>query len=194
MIIYIFYRIIFWIENLFYTDEFLRSSPELRTFKKFAIKAHNSRLQRYGKYKPYGRHLMPVYEYGKKYIHFVPKNNRINVLCACLGHDLIEDAGLTINDVKKKSNEVVANIIYALTNEKGRNREERANYKYYKGIRDTEDASYVKICDRLANVNFSKNQKSSMLSKYEKEDSHFRSQLYKEVYNVMFEEMDELFK
>ena len=46
-------------------------------------------------------------------------------------------------------------IVYALTNDKGRTRAERAGEKYYKGIRETPYAPFVKLCDRLANVTYS---------------------------------------
>ena len=46
-------------------------------------------------------------------------------------------------------------IAYALTNDKGRSRAERAGEKYYQGIRETPYAPFVKLCDRLANITFS---------------------------------------
>lgn len=52
--------------------------------------------------------------------------------------------------------EDVADIVYAVTNEKGKNRSERANEKYYQGIRENKLAVIVKICDRLANALYSK--------------------------------------
>ena len=48
----------------------------------------------------------------------------------------------------------VPEIVYALTNEKGRNRGERANDLYYQGIRQTKFASFIKMCDRLANIQY----------------------------------------
>jgi ATP phosphoribosyltransferase regulatory subunit HisZ len=57
---------------------------------------------------------------------------------AALFHDSIEDARLTYNDVLSIAKEYMTEgyakasteIVYALTNEKGRNRKERANEKY----------------------------------------------------------------
>ena len=57
-------------------------------------------------------------------------------------------------EIKRKLEEQVPEIVYALTNEKGRNRKERANETYYKGIRDTRFASFIKMCDRLANIQY----------------------------------------
>ena len=64
---------------------------------------------------------------------------------------------------------MAAEIVYALTNEKGRNRHERANDKYYEGIRNTKYAPLVKACDRLSNYEFAKATKSRMVKMYESE-------------------------
>jgi len=58
-------------------------------------------------------------------------------MTACWGHDLIEDCRVSYNDVKDALGQEAADIIYAVTNEKGKNRKERANDKYYEGIRNT---------------------------------------------------------
>lgn len=116
---------------------------------------------------------------------------------AVWGHDLIEDCRVTYNDVSDKSTFVVAEIIYAVTNEKGKSRSKRANYKYYKGIRNTEGAVFVKLCDRIANVRYSKMMGSSMFGKYKKENPNFIEKLgYTSNHELapMFECLIELFK
>jgi hypothetical protein len=50
---------------------------------------------------------------------------------------------------------LASEIVYALTNEKGRNRKERAGKRYYEGIRNTPYAPFVKMCDRMANIRYS---------------------------------------
>ena len=50
---------------------------------------------------------------------------------------------------------MAAEIVYALTNEKGRTRAERAGEKYFLGIRETPYAPFVKLADRLANTTYS---------------------------------------
>ena len=123
----------------------------------------------------------------------------IKCFYSALLHDSIEDARLTYNDVKKMVSsynsfcfscyddeemrtfhymlmiepEDVADIVYAVTNEKGKNRSERANEKYYQGIRENKLAVIVKICDRLANALYSKLINSRMLDVYKKEHEHF---------------------
>lgn len=94
-------------------------------------------------------------------------------LVATWGHDLIEDTRVSYNDVKRQLGQAAADIIYAVTNEKGKNRKERANDKYYEGIRNTPGAVFVKLCDRIANVQYSKMTKSRMFEMYKKENEHF---------------------
>jgi hypothetical protein len=78
-------------------------------------------------------------------------------------HDSIEDARQSYNDVKAQAltfmNDeqalMAAEIVYALTNEKGRTRAERAGEKYFLGIRETPYAPFVKLADRFANTTYS---------------------------------------
>ena len=102
---------------------------------------------------------------------------------------------MTYNDIREALGGPIAEITYALTNEKGRNRKERANEKYYEGIRNTPYATFVKLCDRLANVTYSKQQGSSMLDAYRKDQAFFEEQLLNgrnANYQPMVDEMREL--
>jgi hypothetical protein len=45
-------------------------------------------------------------------------------------------------------------LVYAMTNEKGRNRAERANEKYFAGIRSIPYGPFLKLADRLANTSY----------------------------------------
>lgn len=98
--------------------------------------------------KPYSVHLELAYNYAQKYLYLIPNEaEHDNILSAVWLHDTIEDARLTYNDVLKMSNKTVAEIVYAVTNEKGRTRADRANEKYYAGILSTPFAKFVKLCD-----------------------------------------------
>lgn len=158
----------------------------------YGIKCHKDVNQMYHN-KPYEFHLWMVYNYALKFIHHIPLEKRDTVLAGVWVHDCIEDCQQTYNDVKKATNEEVAELSYALTNEKGKTREERANSKYYEGIWNTPFASFIKICDRLANIEYSVSTGSSMATKYEKESEKFKEELYTEGYKDMFEDMDSLF-
>jgi (p)ppGpp synthase/HD superfamily hydrolase len=143
----------------------------------FAIESHASVNQTYDG-KPYSIHLAMVFSQAMRFINCVPKHRREDVLNAVWLHDTIEDCRLTYNDILKISNEEVADLVYALTNEKGKNRAERANNKYYKGIRDLEYATFIKICDRLANVIYSRDTKSRMFDVYKNENEKFLKCLF----------------
>ena len=83
----------------------------------YAYKCHENRNQKYDG-KPYSYHLDMVHDFALKYIHLIPEEFRHIVLASARTHDLIEDTGETYNDVKAVCGEVVADITYALTNEK----------------------------------------------------------------------------
>ena len=138
-------------------------------------------------------HLKAVADVAEEFIHLIPEKDRDLVRAGCWTHDIIEDARLTYNDVKVQCGTDVAEIAYALTNEKGRTRKERANAKYYQGIRDTQYAQFVKCCDRIANILNSVNNGGNMLGMYAKEHEHFKRELYSEDLTSMFLRMEELF-
>jgi (p)ppGpp synthase/HD superfamily hydrolase len=156
---------------------------------------------------PYEFHLKMVAKYASKFKYLLPEgmfvdynelyHNKLDevdvtletILLASWGHDLIEDTRVTYNDVRKQLGEQVADIIYALTNEKGKNRKERANEKYYEGIRNTRGAVYVKMCDRLANVAYSKLFETRMLDCYREENNNFVKHLFKDPIYAAYEDM-----
>ena len=141
---------------------------------------------------PYSVHLIEVIKFVNKYIHLIPESYRYIVILAAWGHDLIEDTGLTFNDVKKELGEDVAELIFILSNEKGKNRSERANDKYYEGIRNNPLANFIKICDRLANMNYSYIYGGTMINKYKKELPHFKSSIYNDMYDEMWNELENI--
>lgn len=143
----------------------------------FAIEAHSKTSHLYDG-KPYSVHLAMVVLNAVKYIDCIPTQSQEDVISACWLHDTIEDCRLTYNDIKEVAGESVAEIVYAVTNEKGKNRKQRANEDYYYGIRETLWAKYVKLCDRLANVQYSRDTKSRMLDVYKKENDNFLESLF----------------
>lgn len=144
---------------------------------KWCIDQHHKTNHYYDLYLPYEFHLRMVVQAANDFIKLTKKENRNDILLAAWGHDLIEDTRTSYNDVKEVLDEFAANIIYAVTNEKGKNRKERANKKYYEGIRNTEGAVFVKLCDRIANVQYSKMTKSRMFEMYKKENQNFTDEL-----------------
>lgn len=149
----------------------------LEKVKEYAISKHRSVNQKYDD-QHYDYHLNMVYEVAKAYIDVIAIEDRESVLAACWVHDIIEDARETYQDVKKNTNKTIADLAYALTNEKGRTRAERANDKYYKGIKETKNASFIKFCDRIANVKYSKKSNLVKFERYKAENDNFMKKIY----------------
>lgn len=168
-----------WKEYYEYIASIARTELDIR---ERVAKIHADVNQYYDE-KPYFYHLDKVGRLVVKYLQEIVnrKEDIIPVIFAAYFHDSIEDARLTYNDVLKIAKEYMTDkqallateIVYALTNEKGRNRHERANEKYYFGIRVIPYAPLVKACDRLANYNYAKETHSKMVSCYEKEMEYF---------------------
>ena len=101
----------------------------------YAIARHDAVGQRYGKKgrEPYTYHLNKAVGCLLRYRDLIPAEDLPLVIAATWCHDVIEDTRQTYNDVKERVSEEVAEIVYALTEEKGKNRRERHNDKYYEG-------------------------------------------------------------
>lgn len=138
----------------------------LEKIRSMAHQIHESVNQFYDGDKPYGYHLdmvaKEVYAYG--HLVLVGEADLLPLFMGAWFHDSIEDARVSYNDVKKIALKfglteeqafLASEIVYALTNEKGRNRKERAGKRYYEGIRNTPYAPFVKMCDRMANIRYS---------------------------------------
>lgn len=143
---------------------------------------------------PYEQHLQQVVDVARRFIRLIPERKREGVIAACWCHDLIEDARETYNDVRKNLGTLVAEVVFALTTEKGRTRKDRASAKYYQGIRDTEFATFVKLCDRIANWAHSIRTRNSMSEKYKAEYKEFRKALYSSKYIDLWDELDRYYQ
>lgn len=164
-----------------------RHRADIDAIRQLAFDLHDGVNQTYDKVHPYGFHLQMVADGVLRYGHAVCAADA-DVLPLVFGayfHDSIEDARLTYNDVtaiaRRFMNDVqatmAAEIVYALTNDKGRTRAERAGDHYYAGIRQTPYAPLVKLADRLANTTYSfthsNDSNSHMRKVYAAEMPHF---------------------
>ena len=138
----------------------------LEQIRSMAHQIHESVNQFYDGDKPYGYHLDMVAKEVYAYGHLVleGEDELLPLFMGAWFHDSIEDARLSYHDVKKialkfgltqEQASMASEIVYALTNEKGRNRKERAGKRYYEGIRNPPYAPFVKMCDRMANIRYS---------------------------------------
>jgi (p)ppGpp synthase/HD superfamily hydrolase len=109
----------------------------------------------------------------------------------------LEDTWASYNDVKDNFNTRIADLVYLVTDELGKNRTERA-LKTYPKIRTDASAVYIKLCDRISNVQEAiVHGPLDMGKAYLKQHETFRYALYKEgefekLWNFYFELIDKL--
>lgn len=144
---------------------------KLREVRSWCGRAHGE--QKYGDIYPYSFHLDRVEAVAVRF-GFLSRIIRI----ACQGHDLGEDAGATREKLLAAGFPARSvDIIMAVTDEPGETRKERKLATYPKIKRDRL-AIIVKLCDRIANVEFALTQVRGGKSRmYKKEHAEFERQL-----------------
>lgn len=116
------------------------------------------------------------------------------IVIGCILHDTMEMSDISYNDIKKAFGEEVAEIVYCVTDELGRNRKERKE-KTHPKIKANWKALVVKICDRIANVEHSKLYNQDKFKMYKKEHSDFVLALKDDCHNSdVNKAWDKLFK
>lgn len=168
---------------------------QMERFVTFCKKQHDEVCnQKYDGNLPYSKHLDFVWAQAQRFIHLVlPEESQI-VKCGCYGHDLIEDARITFNDIVEWVGENIAEIIYSCTEVRGHNRDERHDIEgYYKYLAKNRLGIFVKLSDIMANVTYSILTKSSMYDKHKKEHLKTKQYLYREEFKDMFDYLDKLF-
>lgn len=171
----------------------------------WCVSQHEKANHKYDGYLPYEFHLRMVAYNCVKYFYLQKKvDNTADIksyITVCFGHDLLEDTTTNYSNLVdifgwKYDDVDVPEIIFAVTNSKGRNRKEREDDAYYKGIIDTKGAVFIKLCDRLANIKYSAMMSfdNSKLNMYKKEYPSFVDKFkdFVQVYKPMFEEMGQL--
>jgi len=170
--------------------------------------------QNYGDSLPYSFHLKAVESQGEKFIKLIIEGDVFNtgnifskgvscrdvVRLSLTGHDLQEDGRMSYKDIKglasklgnSLAGEMVADIIYCVTDEKGKNRQERKSEKYYAELKENRLAIFVKLADISANTLYSKLTDSSMYRKYKSEFPKFKEVCYVEEYSEFFEYVQSL--
>lgn len=155
----------------------------------FAIEAHKNQL--YGKL-PYHAHLTYVVMTALRFIHNIEQKLQEEVIQSCWLHDTNEDSGITYGEIKKHFGEFVANVVYAVTNEKGKDRREKFE-RTMPSLSKNRHAVFVKLCDKIANTSYSKMESSSMYDAYVSEYKQFKKFLYvKGEYEDMWNELDNI--
>ncbi|WP_128332182.1 HD domain-containing protein [Apibacter sp. HY039] len=119
--------------------------------RQFSIQAHNQ--QKYGAY-PYEIHLGHVVEILiRNGLKFCTEED-YTLLAAAWLHDILEDTTISKEELTRKFNSNISEIVYALTDGRGNTRKEKKK-EVYKKIIFNQNAMIVKLADRIANVEFS---------------------------------------
>lgn len=134
----------------------------------WAVRAHQG--QRYGDL-PYTSHLVAV----------VGNVHRFGVAsdeleAAAWLHDAVEDTEVSISEVRSAFGDRVADLVFAVTTEPGKNRRER-NAATYPKLAATPGAVRLKLADRIANVEQCWLVRDARLFMYRKEYASFRAAL-----------------
>ena len=145
--------------------DLINKNEELRAFSEFARKAHDDANCTYDG-KNYYTHVSMVEDSVDKYeTVFLLYTDYFIARKAASGHDLIEDAQLTFNDIKKASDRPVARVILDVTDVHEENRLLRHLFTMGKTVKDYRSI-IVKMADMRANGLYSKTHGSSMYKKY----------------------------
>jgi len=155
-----------------------------------------SQEQRYGG-KPYTFHTNMVADNAVRFLYYIEASNKDNVVVAAHGHDLLEDTDTTQKDLVRIFNKTVADIIFRVTDERGFDKKEML-FKTLPKIWQSHLATYVKLCDRMANGRNSKNGNSEkskrMYKRYKEQYPVFRYGLKTDTFGDMWKELDEIFE
>lgn len=144
---------------------------------------------------PYSFHLKAADAAYKQFSSLLTAAEKPIVRMAVAGHDLIEDARVTFNDLRTDWGEDVAKLIYACTELRGMDTDERHGQEYYDLLYKSEAAVFVKLCDMLANLRYSIMFNSTFFRKHKKYYSQMRLSCPSEIikrFKVMFNYMQAL--
>jgi (p)ppGpp synthase/HD superfamily hydrolase len=162
--------------------------------KEYACNLHAERNLTYGGGQPYSVHLQMSRDFAMQFIYLIPEKWRDVVLASIWLHDTIEDCAITYNNIKFEFGVPVAENVIAVTNDiRGRTRKDRAESSY-PHIKASKYASFIKLCDRLANTKYSKDSGSTMFDKYKSELDSFKSNIYVEEFRLddMWSELERI--
>ena len=155
-------------------------NPQIKKAAEFAQRAHMAQM--YDQY-PYFKHLENVYNVLLRFGFKEENLEDLDILIASWLHDVMEDTARSYSDVKKEFGQNVAEIVYCLTDELGRNRKEKKE-KTYPKIRSNSKSIILKVADRIANIEYAiENKNQSFVDMYSKEFEDFQHhlRLYKHI-------------
>jgi (p)ppGpp synthase/HD superfamily hydrolase len=188
-------------------DRYQRKTRSVRYYKKksiykelsfvekaryLAISNHNKTNHYYNQY-PYEVHLNMVIDFAMKYLYLIEEEKRDNVLAGCWCHDLMGEARVRYNEILKTLNEDVAELVRKLTSDpRGRSRRERLTPAILKEISESKEATFIKVCERIANTVFARVKNKPMYGFYRDEYMVFVESLYRPDLITIFKELEKV--
>lgn len=138
----------------------------------FAYKYHYNKFRKSGE--PYIEHplrtslILSVFDESNS---IQPKNNymEVNMVCAAILHDVIEDTPATYEDIKETFNEDIASLVLGVTKEE---KPEKVNIKDVMQLDDNNDKFHFILNRITINVTFLS---SSLLSFFKQDVSNYKS-------------------
>lgn len=150
----------------------MNGQPNTSRARKYAVVQHGG--QTYNEEVPYEDHLDMVVEVGNRFGF----GGDQEMGSAMYLHDTIEDTDTSYTDIHKRFGEGVAELVYAVTSERGRNRKEK-NQKTYPKLREAGTrAICLKLMDRIANVQYGLATPNGKVDMYRAEYPEFRHALH----------------
>lgn len=150
----------------------------LRHVKFFAATKHGD--QKYAGGLPYTHHLAAVEAVLRRFgprrgepFYAAQEHGADPVLEAAWLHDLVEDRGVKVKEIREMFGDEVADLVAAVTDEPGENRKVRKALTYPKIRAAGYLAVRLKLADRIANV-----EQGGLNKMYQKEHDDFRRNLY----------------
>ena len=141
------------------------TNKNVREARLVAIKCHGN--QDYDGIFPYEKHLDDVVDVLKRFNIVSPE-----FICGGYLHDSIEDGSISYNKIKLHFGFDVAEMVFCVTDEEGRDREEKKR-KTLPKTASNPDAVILKLADRIANI-----EHGGKIKMYAKEYEAFREALY----------------
>jgi (p)ppGpp synthase/HD superfamily hydrolase len=154
--------------------EHIKEHPLTRKARRLAVVAHGE--QNYGPH-PYERHLMQVV---RNVWRFWEGDEELlpTLECSAWLHDTLEDTAVDVSTVRERFGDTIADIVELVTDAAGEDQEQR-HRNTYPLMRANALAVFVKLCDRIANVEASLDTKPDSMSKYGREYPYFRDTLHR---------------
>jgi len=166
-----------------------KEKEELKAFSDFAREAHDAANCTYDGMNYYVHVRMVEDSIDTYETVFLNVNDYHIARKGASGHDLIEDAQLTFNDIKDASSKRIARVILAVTDVHEENRLLRHLFTMGKTVKDY-IAIIVKMADMRSNGLYSKDNGSSMYKKYV-EEYEYRRPIFKKALKWYINDLDQ---